>query len=82
MRALGGLENCQRRSDCNGRPVRLGAPRDALDAGIFSLSADRVAESIFPGLGVRENMTVQVLRTFATGGVISAPKERAVRCPW
>ena len=32
---------------------------------------------IFPGLGVRENMTVQVLQKFATGGVISAPKERA-----
>ena len=58
-------------------PVRVRTPRDALDAGILSLSADRAAESIFPPLGVRENMTVQVLGDFATGGLISAPKERA-----
>src|SRR5271169_4300644 len=34
---------------CGGRPVKLGAPREALDAGVFSLSADRATESIFPG---------------------------------
>ena len=36
-------------------------PRDALAAGILSLSADRARELVFPALGVRENMTVQVL---------------------
>ena len=77
IRALGGLETASGEVHCNGRPVKLGAPRDALDAGVFSLSADRMSESIFPGLGVRENMTVQVLQKFATDGVISAPKERA-----
>jgi len=75
LRALGGLEAASGELLCGGRPVKLGTPRDALDAGIFSLSADRAAESIFPGLGVRENMTVQVLQKFATDGVISAPKE-------
>ena len=64
---------------CDGRPVRAGTPRDALDAGVLSLSADRAAESIFARLGVRENMTVQVLDEFAAGGLISAPKERARR---
>ena len=58
-------------------PVKIGAPRGALDAGILSLSADRAAESIFPALGVRENMTVQVLGDFARGGLISASKECA-----
>ncbi|MGA9847381.1 MAG: ATP-binding cassette domain-containing protein, partial [Roseiarcus sp.] len=77
LRALGGLEAASGELLCGGRPVKLGAPREALDAGIFSLSADRATESIFPGLGVRENMTVQVLQQFVTGGVISAPKERA-----
>ena len=46
------------------RPVRSGGPRDALGAGILSLSADRANESIFPTLGLRENMTVQALRRF------------------
>ena len=77
LRALGGLEAAGGQVLCDGRPVKPGTPRDALDAGVFSLSADRAAELIFPGLGVRENMTVQVLEDFATNGVISAPKERA-----
>ena len=77
LRALGGFEAAGGQVLCGGRPVKPGTPRDALDAGVFSLSADRAAESIFPGLGVRENMTVQVLEDFATNGVISAPKERA-----
>jgi ribose transport system ATP-binding protein len=77
LRALGCLEDAGGQVLCDGRLVRPGRPRDALDAGILSLSADRAAESIFPGLGVRENMTVQVLGKFATGGLISAPKERA-----
>ena len=77
LRALGGLEAASGELICGGRSVKLGAPREALDAGVFSLSADRATELIFPGLGVRENMTVQVLQQFVTGGVISAPKERA-----
>ncbi len=77
LRALGGFEAAGGQVLCGGRPVKPGTPRDALDAGVFSLSADRAAESIFPGLGVRENMTVQVLEDFASNGVISAPKERA-----
>ena len=77
LRALGGLEAASGELLCGGRSVKLGAPREALDAGVFSLSADRATELIFPGLGVRENMTVQVLQQFVTGGVISAPKERA-----
>lgn len=77
LRALGGLEDATGQLLCNGRSVKTGTPRDALDAGILSLSADRTAESIFPTLGLRENMTVQVLEDFATGGFISAPKERA-----
>jgi ribose transport system ATP-binding protein len=77
LRALGGLEEANGQVLCAGSPVRARTPRGALDAGILSLSADRAAESIFPALGVRENMTVQVLGDFSRGGLISAPKERA-----
>lgn len=76
IRALGGLEAATGHVFCDGQPVRLGAPRDALAAGILSLSADRPHESIFPVLGVRENMTVQVLEEFASAGLISAQRER------
>jgi ribose transport system ATP-binding protein len=77
LRALGGLEEAEGQIMCHGRAVKLGKLRNALDAGVLSLSADRAAESIFPGLGLRENMTVQVLEDFAAGGLISAAKERA-----
>jgi ribose transport system ATP-binding protein len=77
LRALGGLEEASGQVLCAGSPVKVKTPRGTLDAGILSLCADRAAESIFPALGVRENMTVQVLGDFARGGLISAPKERA-----
>jgi ribose transport system ATP-binding protein len=77
LRALGGLEEASGKVLCAGNPVKIGSPRVALDAGVLSLSADRAAESIFPALGVRENMTVQVLGDFTRGGLISAQMERA-----
>ena len=77
LRALGGLEEASGDVFCDGKPVRTSAPRDALAAGILSIPADRSQEAIFPALGVRENMTVQVLESFASGGLISAPKERS-----
>jgi ribose transport system ATP-binding protein len=77
LRALGGLEPSTGTVFCGGRRAKLGTPREALDAGILALSADRTAESIFAGLGVRENMTVQVLSDFASYGLISSAKERA-----
>jgi ribose transport system ATP-binding protein len=79
IRALGGFDEATGQVVCAGRPMAAFTPRAALRAGILSLSADRAAESIFPVLGVRENMTVQVLGAFAAGGLISAGKEeRAV----
>ncbi|MEQ9123134.1 MAG: ATP-binding cassette domain-containing protein, partial [Alphaproteobacteria bacterium] len=62
---------------CHGRPIPTGAPRTAMAGGIMMLSADRAEESIFPALGVRENMTVQNLGRFAPGGLVSARQERA-----
>jgi ribose transport system ATP-binding protein len=77
IRALGGLEEASGYLASGGRPVRTGVPADALAAGIMSLSADRSQESVFPALGVRENMTVQVLESFAAGGFVAAHKERS-----
>jgi ribose transport system ATP-binding protein len=77
LRALGGLVESSGAVTCQGRAMKTGRPRNALDAGVLSLSADRANESIFPTLGVRENMTVQTLGDFASGGLISAPAERA-----
>ena len=76
LRALGGLEPATGHVYSAGQAVALGTPSAALAAGILSLSADRPQESIFPVLGVRENMTVQVLDTFTSRGMVSARQER------
>ena len=77
LRAVGRLEPASGYLHCDGREVKAGGPREAFDAGIVSLSADRSQESIFAALGVRENITVQVLERFASNGVISGQKERS-----
>jgi ribose transport system ATP-binding protein len=77
LRAIGLIDEASGHIVSAGAFVRTGAPRHALDSGILSISADRGQESIFPALGVRENMTVQVLQDFASSGLMSAPKERA-----
>jgi ribose transport system ATP-binding protein len=71
LRALGGLIESSGSVACDGQSVT-----DALRAGILSISADRASESIFPTLGVRENITIQVLRQFAAGGLISTRAEQ------
>lgn len=77
LRALGRLDAASGYLHCAGAEVKASGPREAFDSGILSLSADRSQESIFAALGVRENMTVQVLEDFAASGIVSAPKERA-----
>ena len=80
LRALGGLAEGSGELVCNGAKVRTGRPLDALAAGVLSLSSDRAAELIFPALGLRENMTVQVLSSLSRAGLISATREdRKVR---
>jgi ribose transport system ATP-binding protein len=76
IRALGGLEPAQGHIYSAGKWLTNASPAEALAAGIFSLSADRSQESMFAALGVRENITVQVVDTFASRGIVSAPKER------
>ena len=48
----------------------------ALRAGIVLLSGERVRESLFPVLGVRDNSTIQVLRRFSRAGWVRRRKER------
>ncbi len=76
IRALGRIEPASGHIFCDGKELKGSTPQAALASGILSLSADRPHESIFPALGVRENMTVQVLETFASAGIVSATKER------
>ena len=76
MRSLGGFEEAFRAggSAPAGRwRLSRRAPRSKLAS--FRSAPIVPAELIFATLGVRENMTVQVLGGFAAGGLISAAKE-------
>lgn len=75
VRALGGLSPRSGRVAFGNAEIRAGSPRRAVDAGVITVSGDRLAESLFAALGVRPNMTVQVLDDFARGGVITKSRE-------
>ena len=77
LRAIGGFEDASGALFCEGRRIPLAVPQRALGAGVMMLSGDRAIESIYPALSVRENITIQVLKDFATASVISGRKERA-----
>ena len=76
LRAVGGFEDARGQASCEGRRFMLGAPRSAIGAGVMMLSGDRGTESIFPVLGVRENMTIQVLEGFSKLGIVRGTRER------
>jgi galactofuranose transport system ATP-binding protein len=61
-----------------GERLKLGAPGDAIDAGIAFLSEDRKAEGIIPELSVRENLTLAALPALSKLGVVSRAEQGAV----
>ena len=65
-RALFGAEPMQGgQVRIDGTPVAINSPREAMALGINLVCADRVGESIMPGLSVRENF---FLNPLAAGG--------------
>jgi ribose transport system ATP-binding protein len=66
------------RVELEGRPLHLGAPRDAIEAGLAFLTEDRKAEGIIPELSVRENLTLAALPEMTKMGVVSRAKQNEV----
>ena len=77
LRALGGVEPSNGVVTCAGKRIHLSTPPGAIKSGIIYLSADRKQESIFTALSVRANATLQVIRKYATLGIIRRKRERA-----
>ena len=76
LRAAGGFEDASGTLTCEDRRIPLAAPQRSLGAGVLMLSGDRAVESIYPALSVRENITIQVLKDFASASVVSGRRER------
>ncbi len=76
LRALVGLEDSTGSVTLYGQTINTLTPREALQAGVLFLSADRIGEAVYPELDVQKNMTLTRLREFAASGFVSAKKER------
>jgi ribose transport system ATP-binding protein len=76
VRAIAGLEPSSGRVSCGSSRIRRGTVQGAIRNGVMMLSGNRREESIFPEMGIRENMTIQVLNRFGRAGFISDRRER------
>jgi len=65
-----------------GRPVRLGVPRDSVRAGIAYLPPDRRAQSGIGALTAKENLTLPGLKAFWQGGRLQHRRERGETLRW
>ena len=52
----------------NGTPVRIRSPQDARNLGIGYVPEDRKVQGLVPGMTVRDNVTLAVLRQLARAG--------------
>ena len=55
----------------NGKPIRLGGPRDAMAAGLALVPEDRKTQGLILALPVDENVTLPILPDVSRGGVVS-----------
>jgi len=77
-RALFGLDpNSGGELRLNGVAVRIDSPRAAIRLGLAYVSRDRKTQSLFPNLGVRENLSIAALPTLARFGWVRRRRERA-----
>ncbi len=76
--ALFGLVPAGGKLEVRGASTRLRSPRDAIRAGIAFIPQDRKAEGLLLPMGVRENLTLPILRQVAEAGVLRPAGERKV----
>jgi ribose transport system ATP-binding protein len=78
--SLFGVLRAQGRIEIGGRHVRIGSPRQALNAGIglALVPEDRQNQGLLLPKSVRENVTLAVARRFARHGILDLGQERAL----
>jgi ribose transport system ATP-binding protein len=70
-----GLRHMSGRVEVEGREVRFGDARAALDAGVAYLSEDRKGRGLLLGQALRPNLTLAALHRFASGPFIDVAAE-------
>ena len=62
----------------DGKPVRINAPRDAIDNGIYLVSEDRRKTGLILDMAIRENITLPALSRYASTGLLNRKAEQTV----
>lgn len=62
----------------NGQAVRVRSPWHGYNLGIAHLSENRKSESIFPGLNIRQNITIRAPEDSAPGGWLNIQRMKAL----
>jgi ribose transport system ATP-binding protein len=75
VRALAGLEGATGDARLADRPLKLGRPEAAREAGIAYLPGDRHGEGLLMSLTVRENAALSALPRFARYGIVDRRRE-------
>ena len=55
----------------DGRPIRSGSPRAAIEAGVGLVPEDRKLEGVLPNLSIRDNIAIAALPRLSRAGVVS-----------
>ena len=66
----------------DGKPLRLRSPKEAITYGMGMVTDDRRSEGIFDKLGVKENLTISVLRKLAVLGCLKGKEESHIAENW
>lgn len=62
----------------NGRKVSINSPSDAVKAGIAYVPEDRKGDGIVPGMSIRENISLPILRRLTRFGRIKRSADRSL----
>jgi len=60
----------------DGRPLRVGSPRDAIRHGIYLIPEDRRRSGLITESNIRENVSLPALSCYAKAGIVSRERER------
>ncbi len=64
--------------EMEGKPLKIHAVKDAMEAGIGLVPEDRKVEAIYPDQSVRYNMTIEVMKKFLNAGRYNKKTEKSI----
>jgi ribose transport system ATP-binding protein len=82
VRAIYGAMRCEGRVQLDDRPLRLGSPRSAVQAGIGYVPSERRTDGIVAPMSVAENLSLAHMGEVCKGPVLQGKQERRLVERW